>query len=110
MSDNQAKKRSDKLAKVFLIMPPVFFALGLICLFGGMVLERPILRTIMVLGSFAFFGLDILPGAVFSIVGMIRAAKAKMTGFFILGIIETCVALLFTFIVWFIVFVAGPGV
>lgn len=116
MSSNevQVSKRSDKLAKVFLILPIVFLVLGQILFIGGCILETPtsrgVIYTFIMLGSFICFGLDIIPGMIFAVIGMIRAAKAKMTGFFVLGIVEVITAVMFVAGVLFVIFVAGQGV
>lgn len=114
MSDIQVKKRSDKAAKVFLIIPLVIFVLSVLCFTGGCILEVPtsrgVIYTLLVLGSFILFGLNIVPGAVFSIIGLVRAVRAKMTGFIVLGIIETAGAALSVLAVFIIVFVTGPSV
>lgn len=112
MSSNQVEKRSDKLAKVFLILPVIFFVLGATCFGVSLAIARlcGIVLTFLMIGSFSSFGLEILPGTVFTVIGMIRAADSKMTGFFILGIIEVIGAVLLVHLIWFIVFVAGPGV
>ena len=114
MSDVQVKKHSDRLAKVFLIIPLIFFAMSVLCFVGGSALEqatsRGIIYTFLILGAFIFFGLDLIPGAIFAVIGMIRAAKAKMTGFLVLGIIEVIGACLSLIAVYIIVFVTGPGV
>lgn len=112
MSSNQVEKRSDKLAEVFLILPVIFFVLGATCFGIGWALARfrRVVFPFLMIWSFIFFGLEILPGSVLSIIGMVRAANAKMTGIFILGIVEVIGALLLAHLVWYIVFVAGPGV
>lgn len=112
MSDKLVIKRSDKLAKIFLIIPMILFVLGVTCFGVGWALARfrGVVYTFLMIGSFSSFGLEILPGTVFTVIGMIRAADSKMTGFFILGIVEVIVALLLAHLVWYIVFAAGPGV
>ena len=114
MSDNQIQKRSDKPAKVFLIIPLIFFALGVLSFIGGCILEQPTSRgtlyTLMIIGAFAFWGFDLLPGIIFSFIGMFRALRAKMIGFFILGIIEVSFSLLLLIALFVIIFVTGPSV
>ena len=61
-------------------------------------------------GCVFFFGLEIIPGGILAFIGMVRAAKARMIGFLVLGIIEVIGAVLSLLIVLFIIFIAGPGV
>ena len=114
MSDNQVKKHFDKPAMVFLILPLAIFALSVLCFIVGCILEQPTSRgtvySLIMLGSFAMLGLDLFPGTVFAAIGLLRAARAKMTGFFVLGLIEVTGAVMLLFVVAFIIFVAGPGV
>ena len=114
MSEIQVKKRIDKAAVVFLIIPLIIFVLGVLCFAGGCILEVPTSRgtiyTLLMLGSFFLFGLDIIPGGIFSVIGLFRAVRAKMTGFIVLGIIEVTGACLLLTLVFIIVLVGGPGV
>ena len=114
MSEIQVKKRSDKTAKFFLIIPLIFSLLSFICFVCGCFLELPTKRgtiySLVMFASFIFLGLKMLPGVIFTIIGLIRAAKAKMTGFLILGILELIGFVLSVSLVLFIIFVAGAGV
>ncbi|MBO4682072.1 MAG: hypothetical protein J5623_09305 [Clostridiales bacterium] len=114
MSDNQVKKRFDKPAMVFLIIPLIFFSLSVLFFIVGCCLEQPTSRgtiySLIMLGSFALLGLDLFPGGIFAAIGLFRAARAKMTGFFVLGLIEVTVAVILLFLVAYAVLVAGPGV
>ena len=114
MSDNQVKKRFDKPAMVFLIIPLIFFSLIVLFFIIGCCLEQPTSRgtiySLIMLGSFALLGLDLFPGGIFAAIGLFRAARAKMTGFFVLGLIEVTGAVILLFIVAYAVLVAGPGV
>ena len=114
MSENQVVKRTDKAAKVFLIIPLIFFALGVLCFIGGCILEQPtsrgIIYTLLILGGFACWGLDLIPGAIFAFIGMFRALRAKMIGFFILGIVEVAFSMLLLVALFVIIFVTGPSV
>lgn len=114
MADNIPVKRSDKAAKVLLIIPLIFAVLSVLCFIGGCVLEeatsRGIIYTVLMLGAFAFFGLEIIPGGILALIGTVRAAKTRMIGFLVLGIIEVIGAVLSSLIIIIIVFIAGPGV
>lgn len=114
MSDNQIKKRSDKLAMVFLIIPLAFFVLSMLCFIGGCILEQPTSRgglySLLMICAIALLWLDIIPGAIFAVIGLVRAARAKMTGFFVLGLIEVSGVAVLLLICAYIVFVTGPGV
>ena len=114
MSDNQIKKRSDKLARVFLIIPLAFFALSILCFIGGCILEQPTSRgglySLLMICAIALLWLDIIPGAIFAVIGLVRAARAKMIGFFVIGLIEVSGVVVLLLISAYIVFVAGPGV
>ena len=92
MSDNQVKKRFDKLAMVFLIIPR-----------GG-------LYSLLMVCAIALLWLDIIPGSIFAVIGLVRAARAKMTGFFVLGLIEVSGVVLLLLMCAYIVFVGGQGV
>ncbi|MCR5286937.1 MAG: hypothetical protein K6D93_03200 [Saccharofermentans sp.] len=114
MSSNQVKKRFDKLAMVFLLIPLAFFTLSVLCFIGGCILEQPTSRgdvySLLMFCSIALMWMVLMPGAVFSAIGLFRAAREKMTGFFVLGLIEVTGVVVLLFVIAFIIFVAGPGV
>ena len=114
MSSNQVKKRFDKPAMVFLLIPLAFFTLSVLCFIGGCILEQPTSRgglySLLMICAIALLWLDIIPGAIFAVIGLVRAARAKMIGFFVLGLIEVSGVVVLLLISAYIVFVAGPGV
>ena len=74
MSDNQVKKRFDKLAMVFLIIPLVFFVQSMLCFMVGCILEQPTSRgglySLLMVCAIALLWLDIIPGSIIAVIGL----------------------------------------
>lgn len=112
--ENKVKKRADKLAVVFLIIPLVLSCLSAVCFAGGCFLEVPtsrgVIYTMLILGAFILFGLRIFPGVIFAIIGTVRAGKAKKIPLLILGIIEVLGSVTGFVVVLLVIFVGGRSV
>ena len=108
------KKASDKAAKVLLIIPAATAVLGIVLFIAACLLEGPdsrgTLYSVVAILAIACYLLALMPGVILAVIGTVRAARAKMTGFLVLGIIELIGSVIPAIILFIIIFVTGPGV
>ena len=111
---------SNKSIKVLLAIPAVVFAVGVCCLLLATLLERPTARGLlydipMVIFLICLF-LGPLPCLVISVVGTIKALRARRDGtlqpawLLALGIVEVLGSLFLLWAVVVAIFVTGPSV
>ena len=105
---------TNKVAMILLLIPLALLILGVILFITGCVLEGPTSRgtaySIVMIAAIGCFILALFPGVILAIIGTIQAAKAHMTFFLVLGIVEILAAVAILGLLLFIIFVAGRGV
>ena len=114
MNKKTDSTKSDMAAKILLIIPLGSFLSGVALFILSLILESPTSRgtlySICFIIAIACFILALFPGVILSIIGTVTAAKKKMTKYLTLGVLEIVFAVGGAFILWYLIYVAGPGV